>query len=67
MSATMKALMRLRVPSAYHLAARWLGAVEVVGVVGDQGLGDGLFAVVEDEPDGVALGRVGAEVLRRVR
>ena len=39
---------------------------EVAGAVEGVGGGpllDGLFAVVEDQPDGVALGRMGAEVL----
>ena len=37
------------------------GAVGVVFAVVGEPVLDGLFAVVEDEPDGVALGRMGAE------
>ena len=44
---------------AAPLGGEVAGAVEGVG--GGPGL-DGLFAVVEDEPDGVSLGRMGAEV-----
>ena len=64
MSATRKALILEMVPSCGPLGGEMAGAVEGVG--GGPGL-DGLFTVVEDQPDAVALGRMGTEVLRRVR
>src|ERR1035437_4732205 len=43
------------------LGGEMASAVERVGV--GPGAGDGFFAVIEDEPDGIALRRMGAEVL----
>ena len=46
------------VPSLLHFGGEMAGAVERVG---GAPLLDGLFAVVEDQPDGVALRRMSAE------